>query len=265
MNIRNAILVTAFCAVTVSGCREDFMLYDDHQPRLNFDISALNAQNRTVEHFTFVFTNSDVRQDTMWVGVESMGYTSTEDRYFTLEQLDANEVDADLYTDALNAVPGVHYLAFNHPDLREYYRMPAGKAYVRIPVVFLRDASLETEERMLFFHVREDGTWQHGIPGFRIRRICVTDKLAEPVRWQNIAFYFGEYGPVKHRFLIDITGQKWDDEFIESFYSFFTGDRTYLEYLLNLARTRLEETNAVRQAEGQDVLREADGRVVAFE
>lgn len=263
--MKTNILTAMFLTIALCGCREEFMLYDDYQARLNFDLSRMDAENRTVEHFTFVFTNTEVRQDTMWIGVKTMGYTSDEDRPFSLEQMDANEVDTDFEGTALNAIPGVHYIAFDHPSLRGYYRIPAGQAYVRIPVVFLRDASLTQEERMLFFRIREDGIWQQGIPEYRIRRTGVSDKLTEPVRWQNIAFYFGEYGPVKHRFLIDITGQKWDDEFINSFYSFFTGDRTYLEYLLHLARTKLKEENTRRLAEKLDILKEADGTPVTFE
>ena len=75
----------------------------------------------------------------------------------------------------------------------------------------------------------------------------------------HLSDYFGVYGVVKHQFLIEQTGKKWDDEYIESL---IKGDSNYLKYLVRKMSARLSEVNAERTAKGLDVLKEADGTIV---
>ena len=72
-------------------------------------------------------------------------------------------------------------------------------------------------------------------------------------------YYYGEYGPVKHQFLIDQTGEPWDDEYIVALHD---GDSAYLEYLMAKMQNQLDALNAERVAQGLDVLKEADGTEV---
>ena len=64
---------------------------------------------------------------------------------------------------------------------------------------------------------------------------------------------------MKHQFLIDESGEKWDDDYIDSL---MTGDSLYLRYIMSKMSRRLSAINAERQAKGLDVLKEADGTVV---
>ena len=66
---------------------------------------------------------------------------------------------------------------------------------------------------------------------------------------------------VKHQFLIDETGEKWDDEYIDKL---MTGDSNYLTYMLRKMAKRLNEVNADRQAQGLSPLTEADGTPVVI-
>ena len=74
--------------------------------------------------------------------------------------------------------------------------------------------------------------------------------------------YAGDYGVVKHQFLIDQTGEKWDDDYIEKF---MTGDGAYRSYLIEKLSKRLDEVNAERQEKGESPLCEADGTPVSFQ
>ena len=74
--------------------------------------------------------------------------------------------------------------------------------------------------------------------------------------------YFGTYGIVKHQFLIEQNGEKWDDDYIKSL---MDGDSAYLTFLAQKMAQRLEEVNAERAAQGEGPLCEADGTPVSFE
>ena len=45
------------------------------------------------------------------------------------------------------------------------------------------------------------------------RKLYLSDVLLRPTRWSD--GYFGTYSKVKHRFMMEQTGLKWDDEYLE--------------------------------------------------
>ena len=166
---------------------------------------------------------------------------------------------------------GRHYVSFSDPSLATYYTIPAGKARTKIPVVLLRDASLQSQTVTLRFSIQANENFQNGYPEFQTRTLTFTDQLAEPSEWINLELpypaypqytYFGKWGPVKHKFLIDETGEKWDDDYIKQL---LEGDSGYLTYMIRKMSKRLDAVNAERQAQGLDVLKEADGTPVVIE
>lgn len=171
--------------------------------------------------------------------------------------------------DVNNAVAGKHYQGFDTPALQKYYMIPAGKARTKIPVVLLRDASLKSENVVLKFSIKANKYFINGYEPYRERTIEFTDQLSEPSYWNKeygewgftFAMYFGTYGVVKHQFLINQTGEKWDDTYIEKL---MTGDSGYLTYIYEKMVARLEEVNAEREANGEGPLSEVDGTVVSF-
>ncbi len=62
--------------------------------------------------------------------------------------------------------------------------------------------------------------------------------------------------------MIEQTGLRWDEDFIQEL---LDGDFGYIQYLTMLLAQRLAEVNADRQSQGLDVLREEDGKAVRFE
>ncbi len=255
-------------AVLLASCEKDLQVFSDPTCRLNFyyDIESVSSFKESMARsaYSFVYGSSDVERDTLWYEMETMGFVADHDRAITLVQVDSAGVN--------NAVAGKHYVAFDDPSMTSYYVVPAGKARVKIPVVILRDASLKNETVVLMFKIQPNAEFQQGYSVLQTRVIQFTDQLSEPSKWTygypysdyssltiSLSDYFGDYGVVKHQFLIDQTGEKWDDDYIEKL---MTGDANYLTYLLRKMSKRLDEVNAERASRGEGPLTEADGTVV---
>jgi len=86
----------------------------------------------------------------------------------------------------------------------------------------------------------------------------ISNKLSKPEGWES--GYFGTYGPVKHKFMIDETGLRWDDEFCTNL-----NDFGYIQYLTMYLYQRLQVVNAERKKQGLDILKEATGKAVKFD
>lgn len=251
--------------MSLHSCEKDLPLYSDSTCRLNFyyDISSTSSFKDELSRssFSFVYGSEEAVDDTLWFEVETMGFVTDYDRPISLEQVQVS--------DANNAVAGQHYQGFDTPSLQQYYVIPAGKSRTKIPVVLLRDASLKNENVVLKFAIKANEYFANGYEAYRERTIEFTDKLAEPSCWNKgygswgltLAMYIGEYGVVKHQFLIEQTGEKWDDEYIDKL---MTGDNAYLCYLVDKMAQRLEEVNAERAEKGQAPLTEADGTEVSI-
>ncbi len=258
-------------AMSLTSCEKDLEVYNTETCRINFyyNLNSRSSFNETLARTSYSFIYGDVNRerDTLWFDVQTMGFTSDKDRPVTLQQLPS---------DGNQAVPGKHYVAFDDPSVSHLYVIPAGKATTKLPVIILRDASLKNETVTLKFGFKENEFFQLGFEEFSTRQIEMTDQLSEPSKWNEaypipgleryfpqyamrLSDYFGEYGVVKHQFLIEQTGKKWDDEYIESL---IKGDSNYLKYLVRKMSSRLDEVNAERVSKGLDVLKEADGTPV---
>lgn len=254
--------------VLFASCEKDLQVYSDPTCRLNFyyDIESVSSFKESMARstYSFVYGSSDVEKDTLWYEMETMGFVADHDRAITLVQVDSAGVT--------NAMPGKHYVAFDDPSMASYYVIPAGKARIKVPVVILRDASLKNETVVLKFKIQPNAEFQQGYSALQTRVIQFTDQLSEPSKWSygfpyseyssytvSLSEYFGDYGVVKHQFLIEQTGEKWDDEYIEKI---MTGDSNYLMYLLRKMAKRLDEVNAERESRGEGPLTEGDGTVV---
>lgn len=260
-------IVTGMLMLTgMTSCEKDLEVYSDATCRLNFyydvtDISKFKPEMAR-STYSFVYGDADADNDTVWYEIETMGFTSDKDRPVSIEQIQEDGMT--------NAVPGKHYVPFNDPSLADKFLIPAGKARTKIPVVMLRDASLTQETVALRFRIKANEYFVIGYEPYAERVLYFTDMLAEPAKWTfdypswgshtvSLADYFGTYGVVKHRFLIEETGEKWDDEYIDKL---MTGDSEYLMYMLQKMSKRLAVVNAERAAHGLPPLTEADGTPV---
>jgi len=260
----------AATAMSISSCEKDLEVYSDPTCRLNFYYSNISSTSdfktdMALASYSFIYGGDDVQRDTVWFEVETMGFVADYDRPIALQQLD---------TAAYNAVPGKHYMAFDDASLKDYYVIPAGKAKTKIPVVILRDATLKDTTAVLKFGFKDNEYFTSGYPVLQTRVLTFSDRLSQPSNWTkqyeypgyagfyvSLSNYFGDYGPVKHQFLIEQTGKTWDDDYIESL---MTGDFSYLQYLMQKMQSVLDELNAERAAQGLDPLAEADGTLVVI-
>lgn len=259
------ILLGLSCLGLATSCEKDLTPYSDPQARLNFTfysyngepiLSSLNSQE-TESFYSFKLKSSvagkELTSDTVWFEVATMGFLSEADRTVELEQ-----IEADTLT---NAVPGVHYVKFDEPQLLAKSFVPAGQNTAKIPVVLLRDASLKTQDIVLRFTFKSNSYFVPGYKDFVTRTLFVTDRLSKPTKWNTyyLDYTFGEYGAKKHELMIAWTGKAWDDDYLDEL---FKGDPGYMDYMDQWFQRKLEEENKKRTEQGLDVYREdsSDGK-----
>lgn len=244
--------------ILVVSCKKDYSFFESSDCYLNFKYEGATSEDITDEisttSYSFVYAGEDVKVDTIWFEVTTLGFLSSEERPFVLKQFPVEGVD--------NAVPGVHYVAFDDAELMKFYRIPKDQNTVKIPVILLRDdPELKKKAMVLKFGFGENEFFTPGYQGMVSRTVNITDYLTEPKEWWRL--YMGSYGQVRHYLMISWTGEPWDDAYIKDY---VRGDSAYRTYIRQWLRNKLAEENAKRLADPKigDVYREADGRAVSF-
>lgn len=240
--------------VLLVSCEKDQEIYDTPDCRLNFlyyDYSGVletteklkSRKDYDLTNYSFYYEGNP-EKDTLWFKIGTMGFLSEEGRDIALQQIVVEDT-------VENARSGVHFVPFDDPGLAALYRMPAHQDTLRIPVVLINDPSLAGQEVILCFGFRDNGVFKPGYDMTSSRRIHYTAKASRPARWSDD--FFGTWGPLKHQLMIEWTGEKWDNEFINKKYE---EDYSYLEYMNQWFHYKLEEENAKRVAAGKEKYRE---------
>lgn len=258
------IYIALFSLLSIfSGCEKNIDKYN-YKNGLNF---LYENGADSVKNFSFVYGPSDKNIDTVWVQVETIGQLSQADREITFEQIQ---------TSGTNAINGTHYVAFSDPTVKIHYKVPGGVATAKVPVILKRDATLKTTSVELYFKITENDNFKVVNPKRNRFKIIFTDKLSKPSNWAYYATaIFGVYGVVKHQFMIDQTGNKWDDDYLYNVMGFTSSstssggsnsnyDSGFANYVRTSLINKLQQVNAARTAQGLDVLKESDGTLVAF-
>lgn len=197
---------------------------------------------------SFFVCNDDVKREVVYVFVKTMGMLSDTDRPVSLVQTNSGADNA--------AVPGVHYVPFDDPEVAGNMVIPAGKSYAKIPVILLRDKSLQTSEKRLELTVGQNDYFRPGIDQYRNFVITTTDLAVKPARWdRGWKYYFGPtFGSVKFKFIINATGYTdWEN---------LPSDYSYIKWLQT---TVLQAFYDYNQQHPDEPLKEADGTLVTFE
>lgn len=271
--------IIAGCIVLlgVAACEKDLPVYESKTCQLNFkygtqdiDTDDVTDDMRALSHSFILNSETGVEIDTVWITVTTMGYLSGENRPFVLEQILTGENDA---------VAGKHYVSFDDAELKAgFYFIPANQAEKTVPIVVIKDASLNTGDVTLKFTFRENDFFQLGYPEFSLYTLTISDKLTKPNNWATCSLdsYFGGYGSQKHELMIQWTEEAWDETYINSlFYGYefsdgtvgwFPKDDNYINYLSIWFAEKLEEENAKRLTNPEigDVYRESNGDPVDF-
>lgn len=233
-----------------SACEEALPLFETEQDRLNFPVED-RQEVPDVLRKTFVYDPQDLIRDTIYVTVNSMGFVRDYDRVVRLEQV---EVKPD---SVFNAIPGVHYVAFDDPEMKGGFVLPAGKVSAKIPIIALRDKSIRDTVTILRLRIVGNEYFE---PGDRQRieqTVEIGDQLMQPKNWALL----GGYGRVKHRFLIEtFPGFRFDEETFD----LFRADYQFGMWIRSKAINALARENAARKERGEGALCEADGTEVSF-
>ena len=254
-------LVAVTVALTFSACEKDLEPYQEPTCRLNFlygdwnggynttdNIVAQHGEDYNLTNYSFYYEEM-VPRDTLWFRVGTMGFLSDRPRILALRQIIVNDT-------LDNAEAGVDYGAFDSPEYKSFYQVPANTDTLSIPVILLNNEALENKTVTLCFGFADNGVFEPGYEEFAIRIIHFTAKADRPSGWMD--GLLGTWGPVKHQLIIEWTGEKWDNEYIKKKYE---EDYPYLEYMNQWLHYKLEEENTKRLADPNigDVYREADG------
>lgn len=200
------------------ACKQDqYYLFND-VGRLQFgpDPSRIYQSNfnlaDTLKRYTFVYEPAETVSDTVFFDLYTVGGVSNIDRPVRLVQEQVNGIQ--------NAISGVHYKAFDHQELANDYVIKAGTVHRSIPVVVFRDASLKEGTVVLKLKVVPNEHFEEGEVTNLWRKLEFTDRLSQPQRWAtSMMSQLGAYSIRKHQFMIDASGQRWDEEFCNEIYS----------------------------------------------
>ena len=124
----------------------------------------------------------------------------------------------------------------------------------------MRDASLKVKSVNLKIRLSDSDDCKVGYADKSWTMITISDMLVKPTLWTNysIQYFLGAYGPVKHQFMIDVTGESIDNDWFKALgLHNGTSELAYLMYLGTWFSDKLDEKNAERAAEGLEPLREA--------
>lgn len=247
--------IMAAVALFCTSCEQDLPVYNDPTARLNF---YNESTGDTLTSYCFVYHN-EVPQDTIWMRVTTMGFLADHDRQFELQQVMTGDNDAE---------PGKHYVAFDNADLRKYYVIKADSVGAYFPVVVLRHDSESDKIYNLKFTIKDNDEFKVGYNDYLYKYVTITDMLVKPANWGGLMnWMFGQYGTEKHKFMMKVSGELWDEEYISknNFDKSSIADQNYMFYLSTLFQSELDKENAEREARGEGPLCEANGDVVYFQ
>ncbi|MFV0555281.1 MAG: DUF4843 domain-containing protein [Mangrovibacterium sp.] len=234
---------------------------------------AAEVANTTVDEFySFAYVADDVKRDTFWVDAHVSGEITEGKRYYKLKQSMhyTEEIEYDIDGSILNetiietpdqAVSGVHYVSFDDPDFQEMCYVENNDVNFKVPIIVLRDNSLKKVDKLLNVEFEESDDFKVGNYSTRQQVVMISDNVTYPTWWSEdgpgsiadgwkLSTIFGYYGPVKHRLMIQVTGEKWDNDFLEG----LTREER-LGYK-NICSKALYELNQERIARGETELME---------
>lgn len=196
MSIKNIIRNIGFFLLIFSlgACQEETLTEYQNDPRLSF-----GAEQDTLVVASFFVIKTGIDLDTVFLQVETLGDTVGFDRPFSVEQIDTEAEYA--------AVPGIHYVGFDEPEIKAELFIPAGAVKAAVPVIVKRDKSLQTAIYELRLKIQGNEYFKPGLLNHTTCVVRISDKGDKPVMWDSFwKASFGEWCSVKMKFIIDYVG-----------------------------------------------------------
>lgn len=264
------ILFLLVVSSSIFACESEMMLYNYEVDRLGFDYDRNDYGTVTDSMTRYSFTYEPDLDATVivYVDVLTSGFIYDYDRPFTIQQVDYTSAELDT---VMQAVPGVHYVAFDDAQVKDEYVVKAGKNMATVPIILLRDSDLEFNDRYLKIEIVDNEYFEVSYEADRYKSIQISDGYVKPVLWTtSFQIYLGGvYGTTKHWFMqlisMEYLGVVFDDTFMETyFFDMGSNDDAFEYWFRDLLIDELKQHNAERKAEGLDVLTEDDGTIVQF-
>jgi len=247
-----------------ASCEKDLKTYSGTN-KLQFSPSL-----DTLISKTFVFDEETRTRDTIYLKVNTIGNLTGVDRKITLEQVrekewifkfdeSGNKIDSSYVEISNIAEEGVHFVSLSDPEVSDKLVIKADSAEANVPIIILRDPSLEDKSYRLRFRIVENEYFELGGADNLERTIFLSDKFQKPKSWDyKIDYIIGGYGSEKHRFMHESSGlvidydflkKMWDDNSLRSFYPGFFA-RKLEEYNAAHPGNPLREKPAEGEIEG---------------
>lgn len=231
-------IVALLCA-----CKEEYPDRWSGEDRLNFVQSGSTASGiiaDTVITYSFVFAPDDTKTHTVMVDVSTMGDKSNAPRAISIAQVPSSRK---------NAVAGTHYVAFDAPEVKQKFIMPAGSATTQLPITLIKEnlGDDEVELRIVFV---ENEFFLAGLPNLSHKTIRFSNKLSKPAKWSSsVDDFLGTYSPEKHKFMYDTISRTIDDNYLQELLDI--RDKAYLYYLGDWYSEKLDAANALLVSQGK--------------
>ncbi len=201
----NRILYISLVLLLLCSCSRNEYKYYSGESRIQF----LDIKD-SVRTSTFYYDAPEVILDTVWFTLQTTGYPAKIDRPFKIAQFMASDMN--------NAEEGLHYKALS--ELEENYYVPANSTQVKIPVILYRENLAPNTAYYLNIEILENEFFKQGENVRLWRRIVFSKDLLKPKNWTDwfSRYILGEYSINKHRWMIEQTGKRWDNDFLDKTY-----------------------------------------------
>lgn len=192
MNKIHYTIVALAAAVSAAGCSEaDKLMFkgpDTVYFRLpkakNITDNAISINGDSMIIFTFAYYDLDrVSEYEIGIPVETASFPSARERKYHIE-----------VTPGSNTRAGVDYV-----ELAPEQTFKAESLFDTLRVKFLRNNSMQSEQKLLRIDVADGGDFQKGLVENRTVYIQVSDMLEKPVWWDAWHTAFGDWHPAKLR------------------------------------------------------------------
>lgn len=236
-------------ALLFNSCKKAMPGVYSGQEYLEFYSVNAGVKEVTTNYASFYYLNASKTTDTILLHVTVLGTIPTKTSYIQLTAFTDKTVTS-AYPDA---VAGVQYVSFDDANLKKLMKVDAGKYDAYIPVVLKRDPTLKDKVYQLRFKIGISDDFKPGNANHTEGIIYISDRLSQPSNWTT-TFFLGAYGPVKHQFIIEQSGQPWDSAFITTLT--VPADLNTQSFYLYKFTQALKDLNATRKAAGLTELRE---------
>lgn len=232
----NYLLYLSILSLPLVGCSEEYPLYSG--------ANMIQFYSTTNQDFSFVYEEESKNSVDLIVDIATVGDVVNYDRTIRFEQITKewnytyDEVDKTKKIDSsyvdmkFPAVLGIHYqLESQNNELV----MPAGKNILKQKITLLRHESLLKNNYTLKFRLIDSDDFAVGEPAKLNKTIVISNNLLRPTFWKDTAYDIkttvGNWSEVKHRFMIKVTGERWDDAFLRKMVNDYDNAALFAHYL----------------------------------